>query len=115
VKLEEAIPSAHLELMRLLEQHPDYSQRQLAVAMGVSLGKTHYILKALLSKGWVKAQNFGRNTNKLGYLYQLTPRGITHRFQLTQTFLRRKEQQYLLLSAEIALLKAELASRAADS
>lgn len=44
-------PLAHLELLRLLEQHPDYSQRQLAIALGVSLGKTHYLLKALLAKG----------------------------------------------------------------
>ncbi len=49
---------ASLELMRLLEEHPDCSQRELSRRMGVSLGKTHYLLRALLEKGWVKAQNF---------------------------------------------------------
>ena len=103
-----------LELLRLLEQHPDYSQRQLASELGVSLGKTHYLLKALLSKGWVKAQNFRRNDHKLGYLYVLTPQGVRHRFQLTQAFLTRKEDEYQALKAQIAILRNELASHEAN-
>ena len=74
---------AYLELLRLLEQHPDYSQRQLVVALGVSLGKTHYLLKALLGKGWVKAQNFQRSDRKRGYLYVSTPQGVRQRLQST--------------------------------
>ena len=105
------VPAAQLELLRLLEQHPDYSQRQLAVALGVSLGKTHYLLKALLGKGWVKAQNFRRNDQKIGYLYVLTPQGVRHRFQLTQAFLTRKEEEYEALHAQIAALRHELAAR----
>ena len=101
--------AAHLELLRLLEQHPDYSQRQMAAAMGVSVGKTHYVLKALLSKGWVKAQNFQRSSNKLGYIYRLTPNGLSHRLQLTQSFLARKEHEYSALKHEIASLREELA------
>ncbi len=104
-------PPAQLELLRLLERHPDYSQRQLAGALGVSLGKTHYLLKALLGKGWVKAQNFRRNDNKLGYLYVLTPQGVRHRLQLTQVFLARKEQDYQMLKKQIAMLREELATQ----
>ena len=104
-------PSAHLELLRLLEQHPDYSQRQLAVALGVSLGKTHYLLKALLGKGWVKAQNFQRSDHKLGYLYVLTPQGVRQRLQLTQSFLVRKEREYDMLKSQIVLLREELAAQ----
>jgi len=107
----EASPSAHLELMRLLEQHPEYSQRQLAVALGVSLGKTHYLLKALLAKGWVKAKNFQRSDNKLGYLYVLTPNGVRQRFHLTQSFLERKEHEYEMLKGQIAELREELKAR----
>ena len=106
---------AQLELLRLLEQHPDYSQRQLAVELGVSLGKTHYLLKALLGKGWVKAQNFQRSDRKLGYLYLLTPAGVKHRFQLTQAFLARKERDYESLQSQIVLLRAELAAQTAQT
>ena len=88
---------AAVALLRLLEEHPEYSQRQLARALGVSLGKTHYLLKALLAKGWVKAQNFQRSDRKLGYLYVLTPAGIRQRLQLTQAFLARKEREYVAL------------------
>ena len=108
----DANPAAHLELLRLLEQHPDYSQRQLAVALGVSLGKTHYLLKALLGKGWVKAQNFQRSDNKLGYLYVLTPQGVRQRMQLTRSFLARKEREYEMLNSQILLLRQELAAQA---
>ena len=107
----DASPSAHLALLRLLEQHPDYSQRQLAAALGVSLGKTHYLLKAVLGKGWVKAQNFRRSDLKLGYLYVLTPQGVRHRLRLTQTFLARKEDEYELLKNQIVSLRAELAAQ----
>jgi MarR family transcriptional regulator, temperature-dependent positive regulator of motility len=106
-------PSAQLELLRLLEQHPEYSQRQLAAALGVSLGKTHYLLKALLGKGWVKAQNFQRSDRKLGYLYVLTAQGVRHRLQLTKSFLERKEHEYQMLKDQIVLLRKELAAQSA--
>ena len=96
----------------MLEQHPDYSQRQLAVALGVSLGKTHYLLKALLGKGWVKAQNFQRSDHKLRYLYVLTPQGVRQRMQLTRSFLARKEREYEMLNSQILLLRQELAAQA---
>jgi MarR family transcriptional regulator, temperature-dependent positive regulator of motility len=95
-------------LLRVLEQHPDYSQRQLAGALGVSLGKTHYLLKALLGKGWVMAKNFKRSDSKLGYLYVLTPSGVGQRVRLTHAFLARKEAEYKTLHGEIAALRKEL-------
>lgn len=108
----DASPTAYLALLRLLEQHPEYSQRQLATALGVSLGKTHYLLKALLGKGYVKAQNFQRSDRKLGYLYVLTPQGVRQRLQLTQSFLARKEREYDMLKHQIVSLREELAAQA---
>jgi EPS-associated MarR family transcriptional regulator len=100
-----------LELLRLLERHPEYSQRQMSSALGVSLGKAHYLLKALLNKGWVKARNFKRNPNKVGYLYVLTPHGVRQRLHLTRAFLARKEREYDLLQTQIAALRAELGAQ----
>ena len=102
---------AAVALLRLLEEHPEYSQRQLATALGVSLGKTHYLLKALLAKGWVKAQNFQRSDRKLGYLYVLTPAGLRHKLQLTQAFLARKEREYIALKSQISALRKDLADQ----
>ena len=105
------VNAPELDLLRLLERHPEYSQRQMSNALGVSLGKAHYLLKALLDKGWVKAGNFKRSEHKAGYLYVLTPSGVRQRFQLTQAFLARKEREYDQLQAQIVALRAELAAR----
>lgn len=111
----EAAPASsgapELALLRLLEAHPEYSQRQMSSALGVSLGKAHYLLKALLDKGWVKAQNFNRSQHKSRYLYVLTPSGVRQRLSLTHSFLARKEREYDQLQAQIAALRAELAAQ----
>ena len=97
-----------LNALRLLEENPEISQRELAEALGVSVGAANYCLKALVEKGWVKLENFQKNPNKLGYLYLLTPMGITAKAQLTAGFLRRKMAEYEALRAEIDQLQAEV-------
>ena len=106
-----AAQDAHWRLLSLIEQHPEYSQRRLAEAMGVSLGKTHYLLKALFEKGLVKAGRFTRHPTQMKYVYALTPAGVMHRLQLTRSFLHKKEQEYLSLKSEIERLRAELEAR----
>jgi EPS-associated MarR family transcriptional regulator len=96
-----------LEAMRLLAEHPELSQRELSRALGLSLGKTHYVLHALLDKGLVKIQNFRRNDNKLAYAYLLTPKGAKEKLRLTRAFLVRKEAEFERLQSTIAQLRAE--------
>lgn len=98
----------HLRLLSLLEQNPDWTQRQIANTLGVSLGKINYCLRALRDKGLVKWGNFSQNPNKVQYLYLLTPKGITQKAQITTHFLRRKEYEFEELRSEIARLRAEL-------
>ena len=98
----------HLELLRLIDSHPTWTQRQLAQALGVSLGKTNYCVRALKEKGLVKWGNFTQNPNKLAYLHILTPQGVAHKLRLTAQFLGRKEAEYDRLRAEIAALRQEL-------
>jgi len=97
-----------LDAMRLLETNPEMTQRELAEALGVSLGAANYCLKALVEKGWVKLENFQNNPNKLGYLYLLTPMGMTAKTKLTARFLGRKLAEYEALKAEIERLKCEM-------
>lgn len=98
-----------LELLRQLCDRPEASQRSLATRLGVSLGSLNYCLRALVDRGWVKANNFRRSDNKLAYAYYLTPSGMSAKFRLTALFLRRKEQEFADLQAEIARLRNELA------
>jgi len=99
-----------LQLLRLLEANPRMSQRALAEALGLSLGKTHYCVHALIEKGWVKVRNFRNSDNKLAYAYALTPRGIRQRATATVLFLKRKRAEYAALEREIRRLEAEVAS-----
>ncbi len=94
--------------LRVLERNPRLTQRQLAAELGVSLGKTHYILKSLVDVGLVKLENFQRSNNKLGYAYLLTPKGMAEKAAITIRYLARKQEEYSALKREIEVLRSEL-------
>lgn len=97
-----------LRLLARLQKEPVVSQRGLAADLGVSLGSINYCLKALTAKGFVKAENFSKSDNKLGYAYLLTPSGIAAKSRLTASFLKRKRAEYRRLGHEIAELEAQM-------
>lgn len=100
----------NLKLLRYLEANPEANQRELAEHLGVSLGKANYCLKALISKGQIKAGNFVNNKNKRQYLYLLTPQGIEAKARITVSFLNRKMREYENLKTEIQELQEEVRS-----
>lgn len=97
----------HYKLLKLIEANPAIQQREMAAAMGVSLGKANYCLKALVQKGLVKMDNFRRNDNKLGYIYLLTPGGIEEKARLTVSFLKHKLDEYEAIRNEIEELRRD--------
>lgn len=99
--------ATHLQVLRLLQANPHITQRELAQALGVSLGKTNFCVQALLAKGWLKMQSFSGNQRKLAYAYLLTPTGISEKAALTTRFLSRKMQEYEALRLEIDALQLE--------
>src|SRR5690554_6447895 len=98
----------HLKVLRLLEANPDMSQRELADALGVSVGKTNYCIRALVDKGLLKMNNFRNSQNKLAYAYLLTPAGIAAKTDLTMRFLKQRLIDYEQLKKEIEELKREV-------
>lgn len=96
------------QLLRLLDGSPSVSQREIAQHLGLSVGKTHYLLRALIEKGVVKVQSFNRSDNKIGYAYYLTPRGFSEKAALTRRFLARKLAEYDALARDIEALKREV-------
>ena len=96
-----------LDLLRKIELNPEYTQRELSKEMDVSLGKVNYCIKKLTEKGLIKLTNFKQNSNKVGYVYILTPRGIEEKTKLTFSFLKRKIIEYEILKKEINELKLE--------
>lgn len=95
------------KLLKLIEEEPHLSQRDIAQKMGVSLGKTNYCLKALIDKGFIKFQNFYNNKKKSAYIYFLTPRGIEEKAAVTYRFLQGKIKEYENIKVEIESLKNE--------
>ena len=93
-------------LLKILEKQP--SQRELADKLGISLGKTNYLIKSLIEVGWVKLDNFQRSDNKWRYAYLLTPKGIVEKAGITARFLARKQQEITLLQEEINRLQEEV-------
>lgn len=94
-------------VLRMLQDNPDMTQREIAEKLGVSTSGLNYCLNGLIDKGYVKVQNFSKSKNKFGYIYVLTPQGIAEKALLTSRFLRRKMVEYEALRAEIESLHAE--------
>lgn len=105
--------SHHYRLLKLIEANPHMSQRELAQAMGVSLGKLNYCLKALVTKGFVKLENFRRTEDKRVYAYLLTPNGIEEKARVTVAFLQRKLAEYEAIRGEIEELRKEVENEVA--
>lgn len=98
----------HFRIMRLLQDNPDLTQRELADQLGMSVGGLNYCLNALIDKGFVKMGNFQKSKNKFKYVYLLTPQGLAEKVALTTRFLKRKREEYAALKAEIAALQREI-------
>lgn len=99
---------AQFRILRLLQDNPEMSQRELASAVGVSTGGIHYVLNALLDKGLIKLGNFTAAEDKRRYAYMLTRKGIAEKAVLTRRFLARKMEEYEALRAEIEEVRAEI-------
>ncbi len=104
----------HYLVLKALEQQPGISQRELAATLGVSLGKTNYVVRELIKRGWVKMDNFRRSDNKRAYAYILTPAGLVSKAKITSRFLHRKREEYRQLRAEIADLEREVSGITSD-
>ena len=98
------------QLLKLLEENPELSQRRIAAALGVSLGKVNFCLRALIEVGSVKVAIFSRSPNKKAYVYLLTPKGIEEKAKVTLCFLAKKQDEYKALKQEINALKHEAKS-----
>lgn len=95
-------------IMRILHENPEISQRELASAVGISVGSAHYVISAMLETGLIKISNFSQSDNKRRYAYLLTPKGLAEKAVTTKRFLERKLAEYEALRDEIAALQQEV-------
>ena len=98
---------SQFKTLRELAKDSTLSQRDLSKRVGLSVGRVNYLINALLEKGYIKAKRFKNAKNKIGYMYILTPEGVSERITQTQAFLRKKTEDYKRLRKEIELLERE--------
>jgi len=96
-----------LNILSHLTEKPGANQREIAADLEISLGSVNFIIKALIEKGWVKADNFYNSNEKLRYIYQLTPTGIAAKINLTRHFMLLKQREYQALKARLEQLEAQ--------
>jgi EPS-associated MarR family transcriptional regulator len=99
-----------LLVLREIDANPKLTQRELSSRLGLSLGKINFLMRALIERGLIKAENFKNSSNKSAYLYFLTPLGIEEKAKTTYRFLKRKIEEYEKLEIEIQQLKKEVGS-----
>jgi EPS-associated MarR family transcriptional regulator len=97
-----------LKLLRLLQNEPELTQREMNQKMGISLGKINYCISALSQQGMIKVHRFKKSTNKSVYLYCLTPLGVEEITVLTLDFLKIKIRDYDRIKMEIISLSEQI-------
>ena len=88
-------------ILRILYTDESPTQRDLSSHLGMSLGKTNYLLKVIIQRGLVSIKHFtegGQRAKKLKYY--VTKKGIETKLSYTYYYLKRKEDEYLRLKKE---------------
>ncbi len=90
-----------LAIIKEIETDPAATQRDLSLKVGISLGKTNYLLKELIKKGFIRVCHFSTHGGKLSKVtYILTRKGLNRKIYLLRHFLKLKEEEYNLLHKE---------------
>lgn len=99
---------SHLKALKILAENPAVSQRYIAKELKSSLDKANYIVKALVKKDYVRVKKIKNSSNRLSYMYILTPGGDRKAKELSGKFLKKKFKEYEMLRKEIRELKENI-------
>lgn len=87
---EDAGTLRELELLEALAEDPEARQVDLATRLGVAVGTVNWLLKRLVTKGYVKVKRIGR----WRWRYLVTPRGFGEKARLAQQYLQSSMHIY---------------------
>jgi EPS-associated MarR family transcriptional regulator len=96
-----SITEDQLDLMHIIQKDGNASQRLISQNSGFSIGKVNYCLKALIDIGFIKIHNFNKSSQKINYVYILTPKGVQEKTAITKQFIIKKKQEYDKLNSYI--------------
>jgi EPS-associated MarR family transcriptional regulator len=92
---------AKFRVFQIISINPQVKSREIAQKVGISNGSAHYLLTSLIDMGFVKLSSFKDSSQKIKYIYLLTPKGQREKSKLTHKYLIRKKEEYKLLKKEI--------------
>ena len=93
-----------LKLLEVIEHHKSPSQRDIARALGMSLGLVNSFVKRLAKKGYFKITHLPRNRIR----YILTPKGAAEKSRLTYSYIQLSYQFYRDARRKIRALLQDL-------
>ncbi|UWQ08641.1 bifunctional sulfate adenylyltransferase/adenylylsulfate kinase [Aliiroseovarius crassostreae] len=88
-------------LLRQLDAAPEGSQRAIAAAMGISLGRLNGLLRATADQGLIQIGKRGGPDKRQRFSYVITAKGAAEKTRLRDQFLARKFAEYDALHAEL--------------
>ncbi|UWR27108.1 bifunctional sulfate adenylyltransferase/adenylylsulfate kinase [Sulfitobacter sp. S223] len=88
-------------LLRQLDVAHDLSQRAMASAIDISLGRLNALLRTATEAGLVKISERAGPDKRARFTYSITSRGAAEKNRLTDQFLARKFMEYDALHAEL--------------
>lgn len=95
--------NSEIDILQILDNNEDISQREIARLSGFSLGKVNILLKKFAKKGFVKIEKL--NSKNLRYI--LTPKGMSHLTSKTLKYMKNSYQavNYLITKVKKLSLK----------
>jgi len=104
--IEQAIKEDIFNILRVLSNKDNFTQRGLSSHLNFSLGKTNYLIKILIQKGFIEIRNFTEGDQKLNkFKYIITRKGFEHKLRLAYYYLKIKEKEYFDLKNEFEIRK----------
>jgi len=92
-----------LDILRIVADNPQVSQRKIAESTGISLGQVNFLIKKLVKKGLIKIE--GQTPKSIRY--NLTPKGIVEKAALTKEYIQASYKAVIALSDKIRALAEE--------
>jgi DNA-binding MarR family transcriptional regulator len=93
-------PDKEISLLEVLKARPDAGQRDMAEAIGMSLGMTNFLLKDLSARGWMLMRKL--SPRKVQYV--LTPEGMKELSRRSYRYLKKSIRSVAECRAQLEAL-----------
>lgn len=89
--------TAELDILKIVAENPDISQRKIAEKTGTSLGQVNLLIQKCVKKGLIKIEGQTAKSIK----YNLTPKGFAEKAALTLQYIKISYDAIISLTEKI--------------